>query len=89
MSSVMVSLILSILAVAKAMISHTHDNIVQGNFNILSEDICNCKTLTNEWCVIECESIMADKGLIYMMKSIGRRTEPRGIPEITGVETEK
>ena len=24
----------------------------------------------------ECESIMADKGLIYMVKSIGPRTEP-------------
>ena len=27
-------------------------------------------------CMIECESIMADKGLIYMVKSIGPRTEP-------------
>ena len=28
-------------------------------------DICNCKSSANEWCMIECESIMADKGLIY------------------------
>ena len=29
-----------------------------------------------EWGMIECESMKADKGIIYMVKSIGPRTEP-------------
>ena len=32
---------------------------------------------------------MADKGLIYMVKSIGQRTEPRGTPECTGAKAEQ
>ena len=36
-------------------------------------DICSCKSSENEWCMMECETIMADKGLIYMVKSIGPR----------------
>ena len=43
---------------------------------ITGAGICNCKSSANEWCMIECESIMADKGLIYMVKVIGPRTEP-------------
>ena len=39
-------------------------------------DICNCKSSANKCCMIECESIMVDKGLIYMLKRIGPRTEP-------------
>ena len=42
----------------------------------LGADICNCKSSANEWCMIECESKKADKGLIYIVKSIGPRTEP-------------
>ena len=38
--------------------------------------MCNYKSSANEWCVMECESIMADKDLIYMVKSIEPRTEP-------------
>ena len=34
------------------------------------------KSSANEWCMIECESILVDKGLIYMVKRIGPRTEP-------------
>ena len=29
-----------------------------------------------EWCMIECESIMADKGLIYVVINIGPIAEP-------------
>ena len=32
---------------------------------------------------------MADKGLIYMVKSIEPRTEPRGTPECTGAKAEQ
>ena len=32
---------------------------------------------------------MVDKGLIYMVKSIGPRTEPRGTPEFTGAKAER
>ena len=39
-------------------------------------DICNRKSSANEWCIIMCESIMADKVLIYIVKSIGPRIEP-------------
>ena len=34
--------------------------------------------------MIEGESIMADKVLVHLVKSIGPRTEPRGAPECTG-----
>ena len=27
--------------------------------------MCNCFSSLNEWCAIECESIMVDKSLIY------------------------
>ena len=37
-----------------------------------------------EWCVIECESVMVDKILMYMEKSIGPGTELRGISRCTG-----
>ena len=32
---------------------------------------------------------MADKGLIYVVKSIGPRTEPWGTPECTGAKAEQ
>ena len=32
---------------------------------------------------------MADKGLLYMVKSIGPRTEPCGTPECTGAKAEQ
>ena len=51
--------------------SHAPPDILSGG-----ADICDCKSSANERCMIECESIMADKGLIYMVKSIGPRTEP-------------
>ena len=73
MSSVM-SLSLSIFAVAQALTSLMHDCIEWSSSDILSggADICkSCRSSANEWCLMECESIMADKGLIYMVKSIG------------------
>ena len=51
--------------------------------------MCNCMSSANEWCMIECESIMADKGLIYRVKSIGPRTEPREATECTGAKEEQ
>ena len=41
----------------------------------MGADICNCKSSGNERCMIECESIMADKGFKYIVKSIGPTTE--------------
>ena len=73
MSFVLLSLSLSILAVAQALTSPMHDCIERSSSDILSAgaDICNYKSSANEWCMIECESIMADKGLMYMVKRIG------------------
>ena len=78
MSSVLLSMSLSMLKVAQALSSLIHDCIVSSSSAILSgeADICNCKSSANEWCLIECESIMAEKGLTYMVKGIGPRTEP-------------
>ena len=45
--------------------------------------MCNCFSSLNEWCAIECESIMVGKNVIYMKKSIGPKTETRGAPECT------
>ena len=60
---VFMSLSLSMFAVVQALTSFIHDCIECSSSDILSvgADICNCKTSANEWCMIECESIMADK----------------------------
>ena len=73
MSSVLLSLSLSMFAVAQALTSPIHDCIERSSTDISSggADISQCKSSTNEWCMIECEPIMADKGLIYAVKSIG------------------
>ena len=91
MSSVLLSLSLSIFAVAQALTSHIHDCIEWSSSYILSwgADICNCKSSANEWCMIECESIMADKGITYMVKRIGPITEPWGTPDCTGAKAEQ
>ena len=70
MSSVLLSLSLSMFAVAQALTSLMHDCIERSSSGIISggADICNYKSSANEWCMIESKSIMADKGLIYMVK---------------------
>ena len=90
-SYVLLSLSLSMFAVAQALTSLIHDCIELSSSDILSRgaDICNCKSSANDLCMIECESIVADKGLIYMVKSIGPRTEPQGTPECTGEKAEQ
>ena len=62
----------SMSAAAQALTSLIHDCIEQSSSATLSEvaDMCSCKSSANEWCMIERESKMADKGLIYMVKSI-------------------
>ena len=77
MSSVMMSISLCMFSFAHALTSHMHDCIVGSSLEISSwgADICSCSSSPNELCVIECESIMADKGLIYVKKRIGPRTE--------------
>ena len=78
-------------AVAQALTSLIHDCIEWSSSDILSggADICSCRSSANEWYMIECESIMADKVLICMVKCIGPRTEPRGTPECTGAKAEQ
>ena len=78
MSSVLLSISLRMFAVAQALTSLIHDCIELSSSDIQSggADIRNCNSPGNEWCMTECESIMADKGLAYMVKSIGPRTEP-------------
>ena len=78
MSSVLLSLNLGMFADAQALTLLIHDCIDCSSSDILSgrADICICSSSANEWCMIECESIMADYGLIYIVKSIGPRTEP-------------
>ena len=75
---VLLSLCLDMFAVAQALTSHIHDCIERISSDILSgqADICSCKSSVNQWCIIECESIMADKGLIYMVKRLGPTTKP-------------
>ena len=65
MSSVLLSLSLSMCAVAQDLTSLIHDCIESSSSDIPSGGaaICNCKSSANEWCMIECESIMADKRL--------------------------
>ena len=77
MCSVLLSLSLSMFAVAKALASLIHDCIERSISDIWSwvADICNCMSTANEWCMIECELIRAGKGLVYMVKSIGPITE--------------
>ena len=84
-------LCLSMFAVVQALTSLIYDCIEWSSSDILSggADICNCKSSVNEWCMIECESIMADRGLIYMVKSIGPRTEPWGTLVCTGAKAEQ
>ena len=91
MSSVLLSLSLSIFTVAQALTSHMHDCIEWSSSDILSgvADICNCTSSANEWCMIECESIMADIGLICMVKRTGPRTDSWGTPECTWVKAEQ
>ena len=76
---------------AHAFTSLIHDCIEWFSSDILSggADICNCMSSANEWCMIECESIIADKGLLYMVKRIGPRTEPWGTLECSGVKAEQ
>ena len=66
MSSVLLSLILIMFAVALALTSPIYYCIERRSSDISSggADIRNCKSSANEWCMIECESIVADKGLI-------------------------
>ena len=77
MSSVLLPLGLSMYALGQALTSLIYYHIKRSSSDILSggADICSCMSSAKEWCVIECESIMADKGLIYILKSIGPRTE--------------
>ena len=91
MSSVLLSLGLSMFAVAQALTSHIHDCIKISSSEIQSggADIHGCKSSAIEWHVIECESIMADKDLAYMMKRMGPITEPRGTPECAGAKAEQ
>ena len=78
-------------AVAQPLTSPMHDCMEWSSSDILpgGADICNCMSSTNEWCMIECESIMADEGSIYIVKSIGRKTEHCGTPECTGAKSEQ
>ena len=87
MSSVLLSLSLGMFAFAQALTSLIHDCLEcrreRSSSDILSwgAAISNCKSSANVWCVIECESLLADIGLIFVEKSIGPRTEACGTPE--------
>ena len=76
MNTVLLSLTFSMFAFARALTSPMHDCIERSSSDILSggADICICMSSANEWCMIECEPIMASRALIYMVKSIGPRT---------------
>ena len=91
MSSVLLSISLSIFAFALALKSLIHDCIEWSSSDILfgGAYICNCKSSANEWCVIDCMSIVADKGLIYMVNSFGPRTEHLGTPECAEAKGEQ
>ena len=78
MCYVLLSSSLSMFAVDLSLTSLIHDCVERSSSDILSggADTCNCKSSANEWCMIECESIMADKGLVYMVKSIEPKLNP-------------
>ena len=64
-------------AVVEALISLMHDCIERSNFVTLSRgaDICNCKASKTVLCVIECELKTVEKGLMYIKKCTGQKTE--------------
>ena len=66
MSSFLLSLSLSMFSVAQPLTSLIHDSIERSSSDISSGGaaICSCMSSANELCMIEYESIMADKGLI-------------------------
>ena len=74
MSYVLLALTLSIFAVAQYLTSHMHDCIQCSSSDILSEgaDNCNCTSSANDWCMLESESIMADKGQYTWLKASGQ-----------------
>ena len=78
MSSVLLSLSLRMFAVSQALTSLMHDCIEWSSSDTPSRgaDVCICESSANGWCMIVCESIMADNGLIHIVKRIGPRTEP-------------
>ena len=78
MSCVLLSVSLSMLAVAQALTSLMYDCVGEVTWILYQEEQTSVilSHQHDEWCMIECESIMADKGLVYMAKSIGPRTEP-------------
>ena len=55
----------------------------------MGADVCSCRFSGNEWFIIECESIMAVKVIIYMVRSIGPRTETSGAPVCAGAKAEQ
>ena len=87
----LLSLSRSMFEDAQTLTSPMHDCIERSSSDILSAgaEISNCMSSANEWCSIECESPMADNGLIYIVKSIRPRTESFGAPECTGGKKRK
>ena len=77
MSSVL-SLSQSMFAVVQDLTSPMQDCNERSSSCILpaGADNCNCRSSANEWCMIECESIMADRGLVHMVKNIRPINEP-------------
>ena len=51
--------------------------------------MCNCKSSTDEWCVIEYQSIIVDKRIMFKEKSIGSGTKPCGALELTDAKAEQ
>ena len=73
--SVLFSLNSRMLTFAQATMSLMHDCIELSSFDMISgkAGICNCMSLANKWCVIECDSLIVDKVSMHIVQNVSQK----------------